>query len=183
MFEGNTSIAPNDYSSPSQVRPDPGSTQSSANKLTCDDSQEYITFDNTQMPEFGEGSLNLYWPGAETFDFDFSESVNDHTRGMEAPELSSWYRQTEPALPSDLSYLDMLHKQSSECQKLQILKKREQIKLRAIKSANRLEAMKIELERVKLRQAADRKTWDYADRKKAWFNFIFEIHNITVYIF
>ena len=63
-----------------------------------------------------------------------------------------------PNLPPDLSYLDMLHKQASDAAELKIVKQREEVKLAAVESAHRLEMMKIELERAKLRVTTERKT-------------------------
>ncbi len=95
----------------------------------------------------------LDWANPEDFEFDFSDNWDGDLGSSNFPSQNE---QTKRDLPPDLKYLNMLHEQASDCEKLEIAKQREQLKLDTIKSNGRVELLKIELERTRLRHASEK---------------------------
>lgn len=112
---------------------------------------------STENPELHELQLDTDWPIPENFDFDFSAIFTDDSSEQVSFDPFDPIRQREEKLPPDLEYLNSRHEQLWSSKRLDIAKSHEQISLAETESKCQVELAKLELERVKLRRAADHK--------------------------
>ncbi len=114
---------------------------------------------STQHPELQELQLDTNWPIPQNFDldFDFSAIVTDESSEPVCYNpFDRRLHQTEEKLPADLAYLNSRHEQLLNYKRREIAKSHEEILLAETESKCQVELAKLELERVKLRRAADK---------------------------
>ena len=110
---------------------------------------------STQNPELHEYQPDPDGITSQDFDFDCSTIFTDDLSEALPFDLLGHNHQEKEILPPDLVYLNSRHEQLLNCQRLYIAKNHQQIALAETESKCQVELAKLELERAKLRLAAD----------------------------